>query len=67
MAQRSCKINTNLLTDSNDIDELNDLVDEAVVEEDYYDEDKTAQDIEYEVISCDKAGNAVLKATFRYE
>jgi hypothetical protein len=65
--RKTTKIYFNVISDSNDINELNELVDEAVIKEDYFDEDKTASDIGYEVLSCSKRGDAVLLATFTYD
>ena len=63
---RKIKVYTNLLTDTNDIDYLNSLVDDAIRNTSFDDDSKTATDIEYEVTKCDKAGNATLTARFNY-
>lgn len=67
MTRESIELKVNLLTMDNDIDLRNELVDEAIISTEFFDEDKTATDIEYEVIKCERNGDAVIKATFEYE
>jgi len=66
--KRSIIIEYNILTDEyGDVDERNMLVDEIISEKAWYNDDKTATDIEYTVVKCKPNGEATIKATFNYD
>jgi len=68
---RTVKFEANLLRDEwfMDIDERNSVVDETIDDYPWANIDKTATDIEYEIITSTvtKEGDAVIRARFNYE
>ena len=67
--RRSIEFEVNVLTDEDfsDIDLRNEIVDDTIDDYPWADDDKTATDIEYEVVKCAKDGTATIKATFVYD
>lgn len=67
--RRSVTFEANVLNDwwFGSIDDRNEVVDARIEKYPWHNSDKTAYDIEYQVLECKKNGRAKIKATFNYE